>query len=145
MPAPVPPGARPGRPRTGAVWQSDRSLCRLSAARAILARRPACGADGGPVRRQAHRHNRAERETDFLDRVAGFRTLLGRTWAKVLELDGARGDKETQNRSYEAVERMVVRNCDLLIAIWDGGKGRAAAALPKLSITPRTMSNLFGG
>lgn len=39
-----------------------------------------------------------------------------------LALDGARGDYET--RSYEAVGRLVVRNCDLLIAVWDGRPAR---------------------
>src|SRR4051812_42196102 len=36
----------------------------------------------------------------------------------VLALDGGRGDD--QDRSYEAVGHLVVRNCDLLIAVWDG-------------------------
>lgn len=41
-----------------------------------------------------------------------------------LAIDGGRGDEE--NRSYESVGRIVVRNCDLLIAVWDGhpAKGR---------------------
>lgn len=65
----------------------------------------------------------AEYEKDFPDSVAAFRALLGQAGGKELELDGARGDKETRERSYEAVGRLVARNCDLLIAIWDGGKG----------------------
>lgn len=57
-----------------------------------------------------------EYEHDFPDTVADFRKLLDRASA-VIELDGARS---AENRSYEAVGRFVVRNCDLLVAIWDG-------------------------
>lgn len=60
-------------------------------------------------------------ERDFPNSVAAFRDLITHASPRVLELGGARGDEE--NRSYEAVGRLVVRNCDLLIAIWDGGKG----------------------
>jgi hypothetical protein len=59
----------------------------------------------------------AEYENDFPDSVAGFRGLLAQAAGK-LELDGGRGDDE--NRSYEAVGRHVVRNADLLVALWDG-------------------------
>lgn len=38
---------------------------------------------------------------------------------QVLTLDGV-GDPGIRNRSYEAAGRFVVRNCDLLVAIWDG-------------------------
>jgi hypothetical protein len=70
----------------------------------------------------------AEYEKDFTrtasppDSLATFRALLARAGdppdAHVLELDGGRGEDET--RSYEAVGHLVVQNCDLLIAIWDG-------------------------
>ncbi len=63
----------------------------------------------------------ADYETDFPDTIREFRALLDQAGPRVLELDGAREDDE--NASYEAVGRYVVRNCDLLIAIWDGGKG----------------------
>ena len=65
-------------------------------------------------------------ERDFPDSVAAFRTLLMQ--ADVLELDGGRGDD--QNASYAEVGRFVARNCDLLIAIWDGQreKGRGGTA-----------------
>lgn len=64
----------------------------------------------------------AEYARDFPDTAGEFRDLLARAAPCVLALDGARGALET--RSYEAVGRLVVRNCDLLIAIWDGGAGR---------------------
>jgi hypothetical protein len=66
----------------------------------------------------------AEYEKDFPASVTDFRALLAAAGPRVLELDGARGTAE--NASYEAVGRLVARNCDLLIAIWDGGpsKGR---------------------
>jgi hypothetical protein len=60
----------------------------------------------------------ADYEADFPAAVGTFRGLLGQA-AHQLELDGGRGGDETA--SYEAVGRYVVRNADLLIAIWDGG------------------------
>ena len=63
---------------------------------------------------------RTEYEKDFPDSVDAFRTLLQR--AETLELDGARGELESE--SYQEVGRFVVRNCDLLIAIWDGRRER---------------------
>jgi hypothetical protein len=64
---------------------------------------------------------------------AAFCHLLAQA-ASTIELDGGRDDP-TQDlydeaRSYEAVGRFVVRNCDLLIAIWNGkpGNGRGGAA-----------------
>jgi hypothetical protein len=61
---------------------------------------------------------RSEYEKDFQSDESRneFRKLLA--GSSVLELDGARGD--AQDRSYEAAGRLVVRNCDILIAIWDG-------------------------
>jgi hypothetical protein len=62
-----------------------------------------------------------------------FDRLLAQAASK-LELDGGRddpaNDRYDEARSYEAVGRLVVRNCDLLIAIWDGkpGKGRGGTA-----------------
>jgi hypothetical protein len=41
---------------------------------------------------------------------------------QVTTLDGD-GSSDHRDRSYEAAGRMVVRNCDLLIAIWDGETG----------------------
>ena len=73
---------------------------------------------------------RSEYEKDFQsdESRAEFRTLLARAEPSVLELDGERG--KAQDRSYEAVGRYVVRNCDILVAIWDGkpGKGLGGTA-----------------
>jgi hypothetical protein len=65
----------------------------------------------------------ADYEADFPATTAAFRALLGQATHR-LELDGGRGDDE--DRSYEAVGRHLVRNADLLLAVWDGhpAKGR---------------------
>lgn len=63
---------------------------------------------------------RAEYEKDFPQTVEPFRKLLAR--AETLELDGDRDGQ--RNESYQEVGRFVVRNCDLLIAIWDGQRER---------------------
>jgi hypothetical protein len=65
----------------------------------------------------------AEYERDFsgAESLAEFRDLLAQATSRI-ELDGGRGEHEPA--SYEAVGRMVVRNCDLLIALWDGGPGK---------------------
>jgi hypothetical protein len=55
---------------------------------------------------------------DFPDRADAFDELVKH--ARALELDGARIGGATQGESYAAVGRHSVRNCDLLIAIWDG-------------------------
>ena len=52
--------------------------------------------------------SREEYETDFPATTAAFRALLDQAGPRVLELDGARGPDEA--RSYEAAERLVVRN-----------------------------------
>ncbi|MCA3586199.1 MAG: hypothetical protein IOD03_21355 [Methylocystis sp.] len=53
--------------------------------------------------------------------LAEFDQLLAAA-AQVTTLDGD-GGPDHRNRSYEAAGRMVVRNCDLLIALWDGETG----------------------
>jgi hypothetical protein len=67
---------------------------------------------------------RDDYENDFVSPASKqeFRTLLQGAGANVVQIDGARGDAET--RSYEAVGRYVVRNCDILVAIWNGKPGR---------------------
>ena len=54
---------------------------------------------------------------DFPESAEEFAALLRRAAPRVLALDGRRGGAEW--RSYEAAGRVVVRHCDLLIAIWD--------------------------
>jgi len=67
---------------------------------------------------------REEYEKDFASEESKqeFRRLLQQAGTSVLEIDGARGD--AQAASYEAVGRFVVRNCDILVAIWDGRPGK---------------------
>jgi hypothetical protein len=55
-------------------------------------------------------------EKDFPDSVEPFRALFSR--AQKLEMDGKRIGLEKE--SYREVGHFVVRNCDLLIAVWDG-------------------------
>ena len=66
-----------------------------------------------------------EKDFDTPDDFAAFRDLLAQADAGVLALDGDHGLE--MNRSYEAVGRYVVRQSDLVIAIWDndapGGVG----------------------
>jgi hypothetical protein len=63
--------------------------------------------------------SQSEYENDFPGSVAEFRTLLSQ--AEAFELDGTR---QFANESYREVGRFVVRNCDLLIAVWDGASER---------------------
>jgi hypothetical protein len=77
---------------------------------------------------------RTDYATDFADSDSrsAFDRLLGEEGSIEAQhyfvLDGARGVDET--RSYEAVGRFVVRNCDLLIAVWNGcpARGRGGTA-----------------
>jgi hypothetical protein len=61
----------------------------------------------------------AEYEKDFTSEQnrQEFSELLLRSGEAVCQLDGKRDD---QDRSYEAAGLFVARNCDLLIAVWDG-------------------------
>jgi hypothetical protein len=62
-----------------------------------------------------------EYEKDFTEESSKtwFRDLLGRA-TSILTLDGTRQDEEAENRAYEAVGRVVLRQSDVLIAVWDG-------------------------
>ena len=77
--------------------------------------------------------NADEEQLTAEEDLTEFRHLLGRS-KRQLCLDGARKDPVTgfdlEGRSYEAVGRFVVRNCDLLVAVWDGApaKGRGGSA-----------------
>jgi hypothetical protein len=57
-------------------------------------------------------------EQDFSETIEHFRELLAK--GEVFELDGEAGAFAPE--SYREVGRYVVRNCDLLIALWDGGR-----------------------
>ncbi|MDR3462331.1 MAG: hypothetical protein P4L76_08460, partial [Beijerinckiaceae bacterium] len=89
---------------------------------------------------------RADYENDFPDSKDAFNALAAQ--AEIFELDGARGALETA--SYEAVGRFVVRNCDFLVAIWDGkpARGRGGTAeivqFAALSGVPVWWLNLSG-
>ncbi len=67
---------------------------------------------------------RTEYENDFrsLESKREFDDLLNSSGPDVVELDGVRG--EAQDKSYDAAGRHVVRNCDILIAIWNGRPSR---------------------
>jgi hypothetical protein len=63
--------------------------------------------------------------------IESFERLLATARPRVLTMDGDRLDDTNRWRSYEAVGRLVVRNCDLLIAIWDDetpSRGRGGTA-----------------
>jgi hypothetical protein len=68
-----------------------------------------------------------EYENDFKESVGAFRALLAQ--AEVLELDGGRA---VENESYREVGRFVVRNCDLLIAIWDGEREKGVGGTAEI-------------
>jgi hypothetical protein len=63
---------------------------------------------------------RAEYKNDFAEPASrdAFDALLAQ--ADVFELDG---EAHRRARSYEAAGRLIVRNCDVLIAVWDGQDG----------------------
>jgi hypothetical protein len=54
---------------------------------------------------------------------AEYRSLLDQATA-VLELDGSRETPKRETESYAAVGRMVLNQCDFLIAIWNGAPAR---------------------
>jgi len=68
---------------------------------------------------------RNEYEKDFAtpESRTEYRALLKQATA-VLELDGSRATSKRENESYAAVGRMVLIQCDVLIAIWDGQEAR---------------------
>lgn len=70
-------------------------------------------------------------ENDFPDTVGEFRDLLAfaRDSGGVVELDGAPAAAE---RAYLAVGRFVLRNCDVLLAIWDGAPARGTSGTAEI-------------
>jgi hypothetical protein len=67
----------------------------------------------------------AEYEKDFptVESTKEFRDLLSHALGRVLELDGPTQEAE-RPAAYEAVGRVVLDRCDLLMAIWDGEPAR---------------------
>jgi len=65
---------------------------------------------------------REEYARDFStpDSKSKFHELLMYAGDNVLELDGQRSPKPAESAAYEAAGRVVVDQCDLLVAIWDG-------------------------
>ncbi|HEU4589137.1 MAG TPA: DUF4231 domain-containing protein [Gemmatimonadales bacterium] len=64
---------------------------------------------------------RCEYERDFATEEARceYRALLARA-SSVLELDGTRETAAQEREAYEAVGRTMLKQCDLLLAIWNG-------------------------
>lgn len=75
-----------------------------------------------------------ERDVSTAKDLATFRRLYATAGEHVFELDGVRDDPAAgvydEARSYQAAGRTIVRNVDLVIAVWDGvpggGMGRTA-------------------
>lgn len=69
--------------------------------------------------------SREEYEKDFKseEAVKRYRNLLDKA-DKVFELDGSRGSKSSREESYQVVGHMVLDQCDILIAVWDGKDAR---------------------
>lgn len=67
-----------------------------------------------------------EYKKDFPDSLPAFDRLLAhaRSGGGAVELDGRPEEGEPRNESYMAVGEFVLRNCDLLIVIWDGKEAR---------------------
>lgn len=72
----------------------------------------------------------ADYELDFPNSVDAFRALLARGVA--FTLDGSRDDTAARQESYQIVGQFVVRNCDLLIAIWDGQPERGVGGTAEI-------------
>jgi hypothetical protein len=96
-----------------------------------------------------------EYERDFEEPASRkeFRDLLSRAEASII-LDG---DPHDRPRAYEASGMTMLDNCDLLIAVWDGGPGRgrggtreiigqaARRAMPVIIISPDGSSAVLRG
>lgn len=65
---------------------------------------------------------------DFPNDLADFDRLLRDARAKggAIELDGRYDTEDTKKQAYTAVGEFVVRNCDMLIALWNGLEARGA-------------------
>jgi hypothetical protein len=80
---------------------------------------------------------------------ADFQRLLAAAGQNVLVLDGARIDPRTTNLSYEAAGHTILRNVDLLIAVWDGkeacGRGGTAALVEDSLKANRPVLWIYAG
>jgi hypothetical protein len=91
--------------------------------------------------------SQAEYEKDFGGQLETFRHLADQ--AQIFEIDGGRDADETA--SYEAVGRFVVRNSDIIIALWDGAPARGRGGTAEIvqyaarSGTPVWWINLTTG
>lgn len=67
-----------------------------------------------------------EYRRDFPATVAAFDGLLKQAADKggVVELDGETASGDPRNRAYMAVGNFTLRNCDLLVAVWNGAEAR---------------------
>lgn len=76
---------------------------------------------------------RDDYEQDFATSESreSYRRLLARATA-VLELDGKRDTPTLQNEAYEAVGRVVLNHCDVLIAIWDGKEAQGSGGTAQI-------------
>jgi Protein of unknown function (DUF4231) len=97
----------------------------------------------------------AEYERDFPEAASRseFHELMGRA-SSIVVLDG---DQVDRSRGYEAAGMTMLDNCDLLIAVWDGGPGRgrggtrevlgeaARRAMPVIVIPPDGASIVMRG
>ena len=95
--------------------------------------------------------SRVEYEKDFESpqSVQAFRDLLELAHGRILELDGPT-DIGERPKAYESIGRIVLDQCDVLVAIWDGEPARGAGGtgqivelarrrgMPTLWINPKT-------
>jgi hypothetical protein len=91
---------------------------------------------------------------------ADFHELLAYAGDAVLELNGERHPKAVEDAAYETVGRLVVDQCDLLIAVWDGkadsgvggtsgimqfAQGRVPVICLRMDEAPHTICLDWGG
>lgn len=63
-----------------------------------------------------------EYRRDFRETASVFDSLLGSANGGFVELDGETAAGGPRNRAYMAVGDFTLRNCDLLVAVWNGGE-----------------------
>ena len=77
--------------------------------------------------------SREEYAQDFetAEARAEYHTLLDASTA-VIELDGKRGSSAEQAAAYRAAGRMMLNQCDILIAVWDGEGARGVGGTAEI-------------